>query len=37
LMVRDVAAPGAAAMVRGTVAVADCGDELESTTETAKE
>jgi len=36
-MVRDVAAAGAAAMVKGTVAVADCGDELESTTETPKE
>jgi hypothetical protein len=36
-MIRDVAAAGAAAMVKGSVAVAACGDELESATETANE
>ena len=36
-MVRGVGVAGAAATVKGTVAVADCGDELESTTETPKE
>jgi hypothetical protein len=36
-MVRAVGVAGAAATVKGTVAVADCGDELESTTETPKE
>jgi hypothetical protein len=36
-MVRVVAVAGAAATVKGSVAVADCGDELESATETAKE
>jgi hypothetical protein len=36
-MVRGVGVAAAAAMVRGTVAVADCADELESNTETPKE
>ena len=36
-MVRGVGVAGAAAMGRVTVAVADCADELESTTETTKE
>ncbi len=37
MMVRGAGVAGAAAMVKGTVAVADCGYELESTTETTKE
>ena len=36
-MVRGVGVAGAAATVKATVAVADCGDELESTTETPRE
>jgi hypothetical protein len=36
-MVRGVGAAGAAATVKGIVAVAACGDELESATETVKE
>jgi hypothetical protein len=36
-MVKAVSVAGAAPTVKGTVAVADCGDELESTAETPKE
>jgi hypothetical protein len=36
-MVRAVGTPGAGATDMVTVAVADCTDELESTTETPKE
>ena len=36
-MVRGVGVAGAAATVKGIVAVADCADELESTTEAPKE
>ena len=37
MMVNGVGVAGAAATDRVTVAVADCADELESTTETPKE
>jgi hypothetical protein len=36
-MVRDVAVAGAGVIGKVTVAVADCADELESTTATPKE
>lgn len=37
MMVRGAGVAGAAATAKGTVAVADCADELESTTEMPKE